>query len=103
MAEIFDNAGLEAALIAGASAEMDEAARQVQAAIKAEAMKDAVSGDFVDSIKVASDTHVESGVKDRVVYSDDEAAYPIERGFRTRSGTNVPGKFYFRNIAQRGI
>ena len=41
------------------------------------------------------------GVEDHIVYSDDPAAYSIEFGHSTKSGTHVPGNFVFTNVARR--
>ena len=94
-----------AAGIASESKEFDAIARKVQARIKSEASAVRDTGDFAKSIKIEESYYRD--VKDRVVCSDDPAAYAIERGFRRtkKDGTvvHVPGKHIFQGVLDGGI
>lgn len=83
----------------------EEIALDVKAEIKRRASREADTGAFADSIKITEDRY--KSVRDRVVYSDDPGAFAIERGYRRQkkdgSIVNVPGKFIFRDVIDRGL
>lgn len=100
MASVSKNAGTLAAQIAGEMPEMDAAVAEVESAVKAEAARHRDTGHFEASIS-SGRTPGKKGVTDRLVWSDDPAAWSIEYGHRTPAGTEVPGKFIFTNAARR--
>ena len=71
----------------------------VESAVKAEAARFDDTGAFRRSVDTGRDRY--RGVEDHIVYSDDPAAYSIEFGHSTKSGTHVPGNFVFTNVARR--
>ena len=87
---------------AGVAVDLPEFAAEVAAvesAVKSEAAKFDVTGDFRNSVKTGRDRY--QGVEDYVVYSDDPAATYIEFGHSTKDDTHVPGNFVFTNVARR--
>ena len=87
---------------AGVAVDLPEFAAEVaavEAAVKAEAAKYDDTGAFRRSVGTGRDRY--RGVEDHVVYSDDPAAYSIEFGHSTKSGSHVPGNFVFTNVARR--
>ena len=100
MAQVNKDAGVVAARIAGEMPEMDAGASRVEAVIRSEASRHRDTGAFQSSIGKGR-TPGKKGVTDRLVWSDDPAAWSIEFGHTTRSGTNVPGKFVFTNAMRR--
>lgn len=104
MAQVFKNAGIEAARQVGESSAMDEAADVVLSAAKARAAQSRVSGDYLDSLQTAT-VKGQRDVKDREVYSDDPAALSIEFGHMSGARGSadrkwVPGKFILTQAAQ---
>lgn len=100
MARVNKQAGVVAARVAGEMSEMDSAMSRVESAVQSEAVKHRDTGAFQSSIR-SGRVPGESGVTDRAVWTDDPAAWPIEFGHTTPSGTDVPGKFIFSNAARR--
>ena len=94
-----------AAGIASDSKEFEAMVKKVHSHIKGKATAVRDTGDFAKSIKVTESRYKD--VKDRVIYSDDPAAYAIERGFRRtkKDGTvvHVPGKHIFQGVLDGGI
>lgn len=76
MANVFVNAGITAAQIAGESEDMDIAAEEFAALVRANA---AGHGGFAETVHVAK-VPGKHGVSDRIVYSDHRAAFAIEHG-----------------------
>ena len=99
MARVYKGAGIAAAKIAGRDPEMDKAAERVHGAVRSSAEENRSSGDFVRSIKTKKDRH-KSGVLDRVVFSDDPAAFEIEFGW-VQGGRSHPGQHHFSNTYRR--
>ncbi|GIT80182.1 hypothetical protein LLS1_18510 [Leifsonia sp. LS1] len=79
MAEVFANAGIEAALLAGESDGLDEIANTLLRRAKANAAKHAKDGTFENSLEVVR-TRGKRGVTDRLVQSTDPLAVPKELG-----------------------
>lgn len=100
MARVSKNANILAARIAGQDPEMDAAMHRVERAVQSEAVKHRDTGDFQSSIR-SGRVRGKKGVTDRAVWSDDQAAWPIEFGHVTKGGTHVPGAFIFSNAARR--
>lgn len=92
MVTLNKNVELEFAKVASHDTAMDQAARKVESAIKAQAPVD--KGAFINSIKTTT-VRTPRGVKDRVIYTDDPQAHIIEWGHISRSGRWVPGAFTF--------
>lgn len=95
MARVNKRAYVMAAQVAGGMQEMDAAASKVEAAIRGEAAKHRLTGDFAASIKTAK------GRLDRYVYTDVPEAWSIEFGHRAPDGSHVPGLFIFTNGARK--
>lgn len=76
MADVFANAGIVAAQIAGESEDMDIAAEELATLVRANAIG---HGGFADTVHVAK-VPGKHGVSDRIVYSDHEASFAIEHG-----------------------
>lgn len=91
----------EAARLAGESDELTRLAGDVASRVRQAAAAHSDTGDFVRSIKTAR-TPGKGGVTDRLVFSDDPAAYAIEFGWRDpRTGKLHPGKHSFTNTRRR--
>lgn len=100
MAQVNKGVGILAARIAGETSEMDIALSRVVAAVNSEAAKHRDTGAFQSSID-SGRVPGKKGVTDRAVWAEDPAAWSIEFGHTTPSGTDVPGKFIFTNAARR--
>lgn len=103
-----DGVTLAHAMAAGMAADSEQfgaIARKVYSEVQARAEKVKDTGDFAKSITMEVSKYEE--VEDRVIYSDDPAAYAIERGFRRtkKDGTvvHVPGKHVFQGVLDGGI
>lgn len=106
MAEVYRAAAhVEAARLVGESDVLDDLAARVQRTVRREAARNRNTGDYINSIKVATRTGP-SGVKDRIVYTNDPGALSIEYGHMTIrrhkgsrraswNGTRVPGQYVF--------
>lgn len=95
MARVNKRAYVLAAQVAGGMSEMDSAASKVESAIRSEAAKHHLTGDFEATIKTAR------GRLDRYVYTDAPEAWSIEFGHRAPDGSHVPGAFIFTNGARK--
>lgn len=76
MANVYANAGIVAAQIAGESADMDIAAEEFATRVRINSIG---HGGFGATVKVAK-VPGKHGVSDRIVYSDHSAAFAIEHG-----------------------
>ncbi len=100
MAELYKNAGIEAARMVGISDAMDDLADHTAAKIRAIASAHADTGAFAESIRVEKKMG-EDGVLDRLVSSEVEGIMAIEFGHH-EGDTFVPGKFAFTQVAHSG-
>lgn len=102
MAKVFDNVYEAAADVAGPKPIFDHTAAQVLRAVKREAASHRLTGHYMNSLGVT----VAGDGKDRVVYTTDPGAIPIEFGWvpirrvkgarRVQTAERVPGLAIFR-------
>lgn len=105
MATVNRGVGRDVAKMAGESPVMDMTADKIADLARAGAGQHRETGAFAASIKTTR-TPGKHGVTDRLVYSDDPAAAPIEFGHMTRRGKTgqprwVPGLFILHNAAKQ--
>lgn len=105
MAQVYKSAGIAAARVAGEMPEMDSAMNEVEGAVRAEAARHSRTGAFARSIR-SGRVKGKKGVTDRLVWSEDSAAWSIEFGHLAgkRGSPNrrpVPGKHVFANAVKR--
>jgi hypothetical protein len=91
MAEVYTWVGVGVARMCGDSPAMDEVAGQLMAAVLRRAADHRLTGNYIDHLKVKN-VPGKKGVRDRIVEATDKAAYSIEWGHYTQSGTWVPGQ-----------
>lgn len=91
MARIHPGAGTKIAKLPGVQPELDAAAGAILSRAKANAAGRADSGAYARSLGVKA-TPGRKGVKDRVVYTTDPGAVPIEFGHISEGGKWVPGQ-----------
>ena len=92
MARIAKDCNLTIARLAGDSTALDEAAARVIAHAQNTARAHLKTGAYAASLRVSKDrSETGKGVTDRVVYSTDPAALPIEMGFKDKQGTHHGG------------
>ena len=89
MADVFPNAGISAAQMAGESAEMDIVAEKLAALARAEAMKHNDSGTFAGSIRVRK-VRGKRGVSDRLIEATDPLAAVKELGHAVQNEKDGP-------------
>ena len=98
VAEVYANAGIDAARIAGEDPEMDRVANKLAALIKAEARGHRASGrEFADSIVVRK-VRGRRGVTDREVVATDPLAAAKEFGHVIRNTADGPDLGYVRGM-----
>ena len=96
MAEVYANAGIEAAKIAGASAEMDVEAGKVALRVRTNAL---ARGDTTFAASVSVNTvRGKRGVSDRVVAASDPLAAPKEFGHVIRNEADGPVLGYVKGL-----
>lgn len=91
MAQVYKGAGTKVAKLPGIQPELDKAARTILNRAKGLAARRADSGRYLRSLNAVT-VPGKKGVKDRLVYSSDPGAIPIEFGHISRSGKWVPGQ-----------
>ena len=91
MAEVFKHVGVTVARMAGDSAEMDEVAARLMAAVLRRAAQHRLTGNYLAHLNVKN-VPGKKGVRDRIVEATDKAAYSIEWGHYTVNGKWVPGQ-----------
>ena len=92
--KVFADAAFKAARAADALPGFDIAAARVLARVEANAAPHIDSGDYVGSIRVRTvRARSGRGIKDRLVYADDNAIIPIEFGHVAPNGEWVEGQF----------
>ena len=91
MAEVFKWVGVGVARMAGDSPVMDEVAQSLMAAVLRRAALHRLTGNYIQHLDVRN-VPGKKGVRDRIVVATDKAAYSIEWGHYTQSGTWVPGQ-----------
>jgi len=92
MATLFKNLELEFAKAASHDPEMDRVAALAESYVVGLAPVE--RGDFVHSIKRKT-VRTPRGVRDRLIYSENEGAMSIEFGYMSRAGNWIPGHFAF--------
>lgn len=85
MAEVYKNAAIIAARIAGNDSIMDEVAHRLLAAAIRRAVAHRLTGDYLSNLGVAN-VPGKKGVRDRIVYAKDKAAWSIEWGHTVTRG-----------------
>lgn len=88
---VYRGSGTKVAKLPGVQAELDKGAQKVLARAKANAAAHFKTGAYAASLGVAV-VPGRNGVKDRMVYSSDPAAVPIEFGHVAANGRVVPGQ-----------
>lgn len=88
---VFKGAGTNVAKLPGVQAELDKGAQKVLVRAKANAAAHFKTGAYSASLGVAV-VPGKRGVKDRMVYSSDPAAVPIEFGHVAADGRVVQGQ-----------
>lgn len=109
MAYVHKDARVVSAILAGNRTEMDDAARSVQRAVVTVAAEHALTGAYIDGVKinrVPGETGTGRRVTDRVVTSTDPATLSIEYGHYQgkRSQRNrrwVPGQHIMQQALRR--
>lgn len=91
MAEVYKWVGVGVARMAGNHQIMDEVAGRLMAAAVRRAAAHRLTGNYLGHLKVKN-VPGKKGVRDRIVEATDVAAYSIEWGHYTQSGTWVPGQ-----------
>jgi hypothetical protein len=91
MAEVYKWVGVGVARMVGDDPIMDETAARLMAAVLRRAVAHRLTGDYMDHLKVKN-VPGKKGVRDRIVEASDKAAYSIEWGHHTASGSWVPGQ-----------
>lgn len=101
MADVYALAGIEAAKIAGESAEMDAVADELVARAKAEAGKHNDNGTFAASIRKIR-ARGKRGVTDRLVIATDPLAVPKELGHVVKNESGGPVLGYVKGQHSMG-
>lgn len=101
MATVNVTAGIEAAKLAGESAEMDVVADELAARAKAEAAKHDDHGTFASSIRVIR-ARGKRGVTDRLVIATDPFAVPKELGHVVKNESGGPVLGYVKGQHSMG-
>lgn len=91
MAEVFKWVGVGVARMVGNDEVMDQVAADLMAAVLRRAARHRLTGNYIEHLKVKN-VPGKKGVRDRIVEASDKAAYSIEWGHHTPSGTWVPGQ-----------
>lgn len=91
MADVYGGTGVKIARLPGVQPELEAAAQKILARARGGASPHVETGHYISSLGVRS-IPGKSGVIDREVYNDDQAAVFIEYGHATRDGGWVPGQ-----------
>lgn len=91
MAEVYAWVPVGVARMCGNDSIMDETAARLMAAVLRRAAAHRLTGNYLAHLKVKN-VPGKKGVRDRIVEATDKAAYSIEWGHYTKSGTWVPGQ-----------
>lgn len=95
MAEVFKGVGTMVARMVGNDSVMDEVAAKVLAIVQARAIRHRLTGDYMSKLSVKN-VPGKKGVRDRMIFAGDKAAYSIEWGHTVtrRDGTSywLPGQ-----------
>lgn len=83
MAEVFKHVGVTVARMAGDSPAMDEAAALVMSIVQARAIRHRLTGDYMSKLSIKN-VPGKKGVRDRMIFAGDKAAYSIEWGHTVR-------------------
>lgn len=94
--KIYRGAGTKVAKLPGVQAELDKGAQKVLVRAKTNAAAHFKTGAYSASLGVAV-VPGKRGVKDRMVYSSDPAAVPIEFGHVAADGRVVQGQWILLN------
>lgn len=103
MAEVYRDASLRVAKLAGVQNEQAAAARAIMTRAVGLAAESADTGAYASSFGVTAEAGP-NGVVDFVVYNDDPAAVIIEYGHMTPATKNSPGTFVpGKHVLRRAI
>lgn len=95
MAEVFKGVGTMVARMVGNDSVMDETAALVMGIVKARAIRHRLTGEYMSKLSVKN-VPGKKGVRDRMIFAGDKAAYSIEWGHTVtrRDGTSywLPGQ-----------
>lgn len=85
MAEVYRHVGNEVARMAGNHSEMDRVARLVLFTVKRRAIQHQLTGEYMRQLS-AKNVPGKKGVRDRMVFAGDKAAWSIEWGHTVTRG-----------------
>lgn len=95
MAQVYKGAGTAVAKLPGVQPLLDKGAREILGRARAQASRHMDTGAYFRSLQAMA-VPGKKGVMDRIVYSDDPAAIPIEFGY-VQGGKYHRGKRFLRN------